>query len=73
MMVQIKYLNGCFDMVKTSNLDRLIAAQKISSFKRQDNWVILGQNPVRDLGEHAYYIGAERRNTAINWPEAHNF
>lgn len=61
MMIRIRYPNGRFDMIKASHLDRLLAAQQISSFKRQSGWVVLGQDPIRSPGNRIFCLGAERR------------
>lgn len=40
MMIRIQYPDGRYDMVKVSQLDRFIAADLISGFRRATGWVV---------------------------------
>jgi hypothetical protein len=60
MMIRIKYPDGKYDMVKASQLDRLIAENRISGFHRATGWVAIGRHPIRSYSR-GFYLGAERR------------
>ncbi len=62
MMIQIRYHDGRFDMIKTSQLDRLLRSGQISAFRRQDGWVEPGRAPLRGDAKQTFYLGAERRS-----------
>lgn len=62
MMIRIRYPNGRYDMVKVTRLDYLIAANRISDFRRATGWVRIGRDPIRkNSGES--YSGPERRHS----------
>lgn len=63
MMIQVQYLDGTYDFVKTNQLDHLLAYWKIRRFKRSSGWVVLGYDPVRVRAGHDY-MGPERRGLA---------
>lgn len=65
-LIAVQYRNGSFDMVKEMMLDKLIAEQKISLFRRESGWVVVARDPVRrETASGRYYMGNERR-AAIN-------
>ncbi len=61
MMVRIQYPDGKYDMVKVSQLDRLIAENRISGFCRTTGWVTIGRDPIR-RNSRSFYLGLERRH-----------
>ncbi len=63
-MIRIRYMDGRFDMVKSTRLDDLIKAEGIERFKRANGWVVLGKDSVREQTEHEFYSGSERREIA---------
>lgn len=61
-LIAVQYRNGSFDMVKEAMLDKLIAEQKISLFRRESGWVVVARDPVRRRNSSGrYYMGIERR------------
>jgi hypothetical protein len=42
-------------------LDSMIGARKIIAFRRSDEWVVVGRDPVRE--QHKFHQGEERRKT----------
>lgn len=63
MMIQVQYLDGTYDFVKSNQLDHLLSYWKIRRFKRSSGWVVLGYDPVRVRAGHDY-MGPERRGLA---------
>jgi hypothetical protein len=47
MLIQVNYTNKRFDYVKDIILDKLLAAGKITKFRRNSGWVTVGVDPVR--------------------------
>lgn len=61
MKIPVIYLDLSDGIVEAKELDRLIAEEKIVSFRRKDDdWVRIGIDPVRGMGTRKY-TGAERR------------
>ncbi len=60
MVIRIKYRDGRYDMVKASHLNRLIAANLISQFKRSSGWAIIGRDPIRGRGKNDCF-GPDKR------------
>lgn len=60
MMIRIRYPDGRYDMVKVSQLDRFIAADLISGFRRASGWVVIGRDPIR-RNSREFYLGPEKR------------
>lgn len=60
MMIRIMYSDGRFDLVKQDMLDQLLAKNRVASFKRSSGWAVVGRDPIRGVGSHAYR-GPERR------------
>lgn len=63
MLIRVKRDEGYYDYVKPQLLDRLIKAEKITSFYRSNGLVVLGIDPVRSTAETPY-TGSERRIAA---------
>lgn len=63
MLIRIKYPDGRFDMVKASQLNRLIGREEICSFLRRDGWVALDSGRLRCHDGQRFYLGSEKR-----WP-----
>ncbi len=59
MMIPVMYKDGKMGYADQYQLDRLINTRQIIKFRRADEWVIIGFDPMRisDSG----YQGAERR------------
>jgi hypothetical protein len=70
MMIRILYSDGRYDMVIVSQLDRLIAAHRISGFRRATGWVFIGRDPIRKNSKK-FHLGPERRHPSgrISHPE----
>ena len=61
MFIRIMYDDGRFDMVKPQLLDRLLEANKLTSFKRIEGWAVIGRDAFRNR-HHSYdYKGQNRR------------
>ena len=63
MLIRVKRDEGYYDYVKPQLLDRLIKAEKITSFYRSNGLVVLGVDPVRSAAKTPYN-GSERRIAA---------
>ncbi|TYO99366.1 hypothetical protein EDC39_103212 [Geothermobacter ehrlichii] len=61
MMVPIRYPDGRYDIVKTSQLDHLIVNGRIQAFRRQESWVVPGREPIRGQGGEGTRPDSERR------------
>ncbi|OPY77925.1 MAG: hypothetical protein A4E65_02512 [Syntrophorhabdus sp. PtaU1.Bin153] len=61
MVIRVQYHNDKFDYVNEFTLMKLISMQEIKKFYRpsDEEWVIIGTDPVRGMGGH--YAGPERR------------
>lgn len=47
MLIQVKYLDDGYDLVKKNVLDTLIESNKVVEFKRASGWVKIGVDPIR--------------------------
>lgn len=61
MMICIQYPDGRYDMVKTSQLERYIAQNRLSGFRRATGWVVIGRDRIRSNARE-FYLGPERRH-----------
>ncbi len=60
MLIRVLYNDNRYDYVQDSRLDELISSGIIKQFQRSDGWVMVGQDPVRGMG-NVMYNGPERR------------
>jgi hypothetical protein len=60
MMIRVMYDDGRFDMVKPGMLDNLLNSQVVTSFKRNNGWVVVGRDAIRS-SSRGNYRGMERR------------
>ena len=60
MMIRVMYSDGRFDMVKPGMLDNLLNRQVVTSFKRNNGWVVVGRDAIRS-SSRGNYRGMERR------------
>ena len=63
MLIRVMHNKGYYDYVKPQILDRLIEAEEIISFYRNDGVVVLGVDRVR-TSQKTPYTGFERRIAA---------
>jgi len=61
MEILVKNSNGTFGVVKTEELDELIAYGEIIAFKRTDEWIDISIGPLRGKGPTSLFTGPERR------------
>ena len=61
MLISVVYRDNKMGMVDDSQLDELIASNKIKKFLRFDGWVTIGNDPIRS-GNKNGYKGPERRH-----------
>lgn len=61
MMIRIMYDDGRFDMVKPQMLDTLLETNRITSFKRNAGWAVIGRDTIRGNRRSQSYQGLERR------------
>ena len=61
MMIQVKYRNGTYDMVKTETLNRLLANGEIDQFRRSSGWTRVGEDPIRSPRQVKLPTEMERR------------
>jgi hypothetical protein len=60
MVIRIQYRDGRYDMVKSSHLERLVAANLVHQFERGNGWAIIGKDFIRGQKKVSYF-GPERR------------
>jgi hypothetical protein len=61
MFIRIMYDDGRFDMVKPQLLDTLLETNKVTSFKRNDGWAVIGRDVLRNIHHSDDYKGENRR------------
>lgn len=61
MQIKVKYVDGHIEIVRPRELQDLIDARRIISFRRSGGWVILGEDTVRST-LRGDYSGTERRS-----------
>ncbi|GAM09342.1 hypothetical protein OR1_01617 [Geobacter sp. OR-1] len=62
--ISVCYVNGQKGMVDAEDLDMLIKARKIISFRRSSGWVRVALDQIRGQGGEDY-SGSDRRNFSI--------
>jgi hypothetical protein len=55
------YDDGKFDMVKPQMLDTLLETKRVTSFKREEGWTVIGRDNIRSNLRSQGYQGLERR------------
>lgn len=60
MMIRVMYHDGKTEMVRQPLLRHLIATGKIQKFRRNDGWVTLGVDSIREKKRQPY-SGEDRR------------
>ena len=63
MMIRVMYHDGKTEMVRQPLLRHLITTRKIQKFRRDDGWVTLGIDQIREK-KRKPYSGADRREGA---------
>ena len=61
MLIRVMYDDGQFDMVKPQMLDILLGTNRVTSFKRDKGWAVIGRDTVRSNLRSQGYQGLERR------------
>lgn len=61
MMIPVMLKDGTDRNVFPQVLDHLLESEQVMLFKRGGNWVVVGRDPVRGMGE-GDYDGPERRS-----------
>lgn len=62
--IPVQYMNGQKGLVNADDLELLIRARKIASFRRSSGWVRVAFDPIREGNDNSYF-GAERRNSRL--------
>ncbi len=62
MFIPVILKNGYEELVNKEVFHSLMIAQQIMSFKRSDGWVVIGQDPLRDMQKDIVYSIPDRRN-----------
>ncbi len=65
MAIMVQFTNKTFGYVRNDDLDDLINAGGIVSFRRSTGWVEIGRDPVRAKRVGDIYPGPERRGGAL--------
>jgi hypothetical protein len=60
MLIRVMYDDGKFDMVKPQMLDRLLETNRVTSFKRNEGWAVVGRDTLRSSRSQGHK-GLERR------------
>jgi hypothetical protein len=62
MLIRVMYDDGKFDMVKPQMLDTLLETKRITSFKRDKGWTVIGRDTIRSRSHSSKgYAAPERR------------
>jgi hypothetical protein len=65
MLIQVRYSDDTFDMLKSWRLQEFIASGKVQAFRRADGWVTVDRDRLRQ-GRPRNYAGPERRQGENN-------
>jgi len=60
MLIRVMYDDGKFDMVKPQMLDTLLETNRVTSFKRNEGWAVVGRDTLRSSRSQGRK-GVERR------------
>ena len=60
MLIRVMYDDGKFDMVKSQMLDTLLETNRVTSFKRDEGWAVVGRDTLRSSRSQGRK-GLERR------------
>jgi len=60
MLISVMYDDGQFDMVKPQMLDTLLETNRVTSFKRNEGWAVVGRDTLRSSRSQGRK-GVERR------------
>ena len=60
MLIRVMYDDGKFDMVKPQMLDTLLETNRVTSFKRDEGWAVVGRDTLRSSRSQGHK-GVERR------------
>ena len=61
MLIRVMYDDGRFDMVKPQLLESLLQNNTVTSFKRNEGWVVVGRDATRNSHPSQEYSGPDRR------------
>jgi hypothetical protein len=61
MLIRVMYDDGQFDMVKPQMLDTLLETNRVTNFKRDEGWTVIGRDTIRSNLRSQGYQGLERR------------
>ena len=61
MLIRVMYDDGKFDMVKPQMLDTLLETKRVTSFKSEEGWTVIGRDNIRSNLKSQGYQGLERR------------
>jgi len=64
MLIRVMYPDGMTEMVRPPVLQHLIATGKITKFRRESGWAVVGTDAVRADRRNPYY-GEERRGRIL--------
>jgi hypothetical protein len=57
MLIRVMYDNGQFDMVKPQMLDTLLETNRVTSFKLDEGWAVVGRDALRNRHHSDGYKG----------------
>lgn len=60
MMIRVMYPDGKTEMVRPPLLRLLLERGRISKFRREEGWAVVGEAPLR-RHQNLSYVGPERR------------
>ncbi|MFC1779448.1 GSU3473 family protein [Thermodesulfobacteriota bacterium] len=60
MLISVMYDDGQFDMVKPQMLDTLLETNRVTSFKRDEGWAVVGRDALKSNRSQGHK-GLERR------------
>jgi len=60
MLIRVMYNDGKFDMVKPQRLETLLETNRVTSFKRNEGWAVVGRDTLRSSRSQGRK-GVERR------------
>jgi len=61
MLIRVRYKDGRIDLVPSEILDEMILMSDIERVEPSNNWVVLGEDPIRSTLRGRYYGLARQR------------
>jgi len=60
-LIRVELADGVICRMVQKAFDLFLAQDKIIKFERTDGWVVVGNDPMRNMSKRTEYVGTERR------------